>query len=519
MRHDREADTTLLNELERSSSLLRATLESTADGILVVDLEGHIVLHNRRFAELWRLPDDILQARNDEAAISWVLEQLKDPDAFLFKVRELYASPDASSYDILEFKDGRVFERYSQPQVIEGKSAGRVWSFRDVTERRLLQNQLSMSQKMEAVGRLAGGVAHDFNNLLTAIIGHAELLKDQLEEGSQAIGDVEEIERAAERATSLTRQLLAFSRRQVLQPVVLDINETVEGVRRMFERVIGEHIKLEFQLAAKGMVKADPAQLDQVLINLALNARDAMPKGGTLGVDTSDVVLDAEYVSRHPGSREGPHVRLSVWDTGFGMEQQVIERIFEPFYTTKPNGTGLGLSTVYGIVKQSGGHIAVLSEPGCGSRFTIHLPRVDEPAAKRPSPSGETASPGTETILLVEDEEIVRELSAKVLRGLGYTVLAASGGPEAFELLAKHSGKVALLLADVVMPDMSGPAVAERLTKERPGLKVLYMSGYADESMVEQGMLSRGAPFLPKPFTPQALAAKVRSVLDEGPRT
>jgi len=788
-------------DVRETLSLLNATFESTADGVLVVDLKGRIVSFNRKFTELWRIPDSVLDTKDAAQTRAFVLEQVKEPDAFLAKIDELYHRPEASSFDVLLFKDGRTFERYSQPQRIAGKTVGRVWFYRDVTERRradqiqlatyriseaahsarnlqdlfaaiheivgglmpaknfyialydpaaallsfpyfvdeydtdfpskrlgkglteyvlrtgqallatpeiheeleqrdeveligapsidwlgvplkagdrtigvlvaqtytpgvrygereknilqfvstqiamaierkrteeqLLENehryrllfqsnpeamwvydcdtlrflavndaavarygyseqeflamtvrdirpvselarfeetlhnhtggtftgfrhrrkdgtlidvdveaqpitlagaparlvlardmterrhledQLRQAQKMEAVGQLAGGIAHDFNNLLTAILGSTQLLLHATPPGDGRREDIEEIKNAGLRAAELTRQLLAFSRRQVLAPKVLDMNAVVSQMDKMLRRLIGEDVELVTQLARDlGPVSADPGQLEQVLLNLAVNARDAMPRGGRLTIETANVVLTEEYSERHHRLPPGQYVLLAVSDTGVGMDEATQKHLFEPFFTTKEvgKGTGLGLATVYGIVKQSGGYIWVYSEPGHGTTVKVYLPRV--PGAAEPLPVA-AATPelrrGSEIVLLVEDAAPVRSLARKSLESYGYTVLEAADGPAALDLAARHPRGIDILVTDVVMPGMSGRELAERLAPARPAMRVLYTSGYTDDAMVRQGVLRAGVACLQKPFVPETLARKVREVLD-----
>ena len=790
-------------DLRETLSLLNATFESTADGILVVDLAGHIVSFNRKFAELWRIPDSILETKDAPQAIAFVLEQLVDPQGFMTKVRDLYARPEASSFDVLTFQDGRIFERFSQPQLIGGKSVGRVWSFRDVTEakraeriqlatyriseaahatgtlqelfraihgivgelmpaknfyialydaaadlltfpyhvdeydndfpskrpgkglteyvlrtgepllvtpevqaelerrgqveligapsidwvgvplkigdrpigvlvaqtyapgvrygeterhilqfvstqvamaierkrteeqlheserkyrllfetnpepmwvydfetlrilavneaaitrygysepeflaltirdirpaeeqgrleqelarrsdegavpssvrhrakdgrlfevdlvarplefagrrarlvlardvtaQRQLENQLRQSQKMEAVGQLAGGIAHDFNNLLTAILGSTQLLLHATPPGDVRREDVEEIRNAGLRAAELTRQLLAFSRRQVLAPKVLELNAVVANMDKMLRRLIGDDVELATALHAEaGAVNADPGQLEQVLLNLVVNARDAMPSGGRVLIETTRLLLRDELVERRHRLPPGDYVCLAVTDSGLGMDEATQAHLFEPFFTTKEvgKGTGLGLATVYGIVKQSGGYIWVYSEPGRGTTVKVYLPRVPgslEPPLPAPEPPALRG--GSETVLLVEDAAPVRTLARRSLEGCGYRVLDAADGPSAIDLSARHAGVIDVLVTDVVMPGMSGRELAERLAPTRPEMKVLYTSGYTDDAMVRQGVLNAGVAFLQKPFVPDSLARKVRDVLD-----
>jgi CheY-like chemotaxis protein len=371
---------------------------------------------------------------------------------------------------------------------------------------------------MEAIGRLAGGIAHDFNNLLTAILGYADLALNQLSVDDPVSRDVQEIRAAGTSAASLTRQLLAFSRKQMLQPEVIDLNTIVLRLTGLLTRLLGEEVRLEWLLHKPlDRVRADPGQIEQVLLNLALNARDAMPRGGNLSIKTANVELDAAYASNHPGAAVGKQVMLAISDTGIGMDRAVQEHLFEPFYTTKElgKGTGLGLATVYGIVKQSGGSIFVYSEPQLGTTFKVFLPRAEHVAG---IPDVEPHQPlelaGGETILLVEDQPEVRAVARAILARQGYTVLEAGHGKDALQIVEHHHDDIHLLLTDVVMPAMSGRELAQRLLEQRPHVRVLYTSGYTDEAIVHHGVIEPGVAFIQKPFTTVNLLRKVREVLD-----
>jgi PAS domain S-box-containing protein len=422
----------------------------------------------------------------------------------------------------------RILESHVQPlRDSEGELLGVIGVALDITERKHLTDQLRQSQKMQAVGELAGGVAHDFNNLLMVVKGHAEMLRDRLTAAgagdgrNPALQNVAQIQQATERATGLTRQLLAFSRMQVLQPRVLDLNEVVGGMIQMVSRVIGENIELAFlPLPDLGCVKADPTQIEQVVLNLVVNARDAMPNGGRLTIETSNIELDDSYAGQHMVVEPGPYVMLTVTDTGCGMDSATQARIFEPFFTTKEQGrgTGLGLATVYGVVKQSGGYIWVYSEVGQGTTFKIYLPLVMELSDKKIQEKAPSApEPGSETILFVEDELSVRELVTEYLTARGYRVLDAPDGVKALEIATEFEGEIQLLITDVVMPHLSGRELASRVSARRPRLKVLYISGYTDDSIFRHGVLEGGMAFLQKPFNLKALAAKVREVLEGVP--
>jgi PAS domain S-box-containing protein len=423
---------------------------------------------------------------------------------------------------------GKVYDLVAWPILdAEGRMSGFVHIVKDITaevaagaEKARLEEQLRLGQRLEAVGRLAGGVAHDFNNLLSVISGNAGFALEALAPTAPVRADVLEIQDAATRAAALTRQLLAFSRRQILQPRVISLNQTVSDLEKLLRRLLGEDIQIGVHLAEDlGSVQADPGQLEQVLVNLAVNARDAMPRGGRLLIETANVELDEHYADQHVTTQPGRFVQLSVSDTGTGMPPEVLEHVFEPFFTTKEQGkgTGLGLATVYGIVKQSGGNIWVYSEPGQGTTFKIYLPRVEAPAAVDAARPAAGVATGSETVLLVEDEEGVRRIAARILRSAGYQVLSAASGPEALAIVETHAGALDLLLTDVVMPRMSGRELADRLVALRPGLRVLFASGYTDEAIVHHGVLDPGTHFIGKPFSAAELTRKVREVLDAGP--
>jgi PAS domain S-box-containing protein len=419
----------------------------------------------------------------------------------------------------VEWKGGSYTCHVEPLRTAEGELQGAICMALDITDRKQLEEQLRQAQKMEAVGRLAGGIAHDFNNLLMVIQGYADLLTERLADGDPLRRNAEQIQTASQRATSLTRQLLAFSRKQMLAPKVLNVQSVVAEMEKILRRLIGEDIQLETSSAPDlGLIKADRSQIEQVILNLAVNARDAMPEGGRLTIETANVELDK--AAAHPPAvlSPGKYVMLAVTDNGCGMDAETQAHIFEPFFTTKEKGkgTGLGLATVYGIVKQSGGYVWVYSEPGRGTSFKVYLPRIEEePAARgRDGTTDARALPrGSETVLLVEDEKGVRELAREYLELVGYTVIEAEDGHTALELAAMHVGPIQLLMTDVVMPGISGRELAGRVKAIRPDIKILFMSGYTDQAVVHHGILDTDAALLQKPFTMAALAAKLREIL------
>jgi len=640
-----------LAEAERGEalSLLTATLDSTTEGVLAVDLQGRISRFNRQFVQMWRIPEEILESRDDDRALAFVLAQLVDPEDFVARVRRLYSTPEAGSFDTLRFKDGRVFERSSLPQRLGNEVVGRVWSFRDVTDREqalaeqklamereatiarnldaalftltvgpddrvaayeyfssgaeglfgvppaelanpsfwfqrvhpddvknvvdpafqgfarlrpatiefryqtsrgiyrwhrtrffprrepdglthvdgietdvtervALEDQLRHAQKLEAVGQLAGGVAHDFNNILTAVLGYSDLLLNRLSADDPSRHAIEEIHRGGKRAASLTRQLLTFSRRSPVQPRIVDLNGAVENLLPMLERLAGEDIEFQLNLSpAIGRVRVDPSQFEQIVVNLIVNARDAMAEGGVLRLTTERVALSDLETRGMPDVSPGRFVLLRVSDTGTGIPADVMEHMFEPFYTTKEpgRGTGLGLATVYGIVRQHHGVVRARSEERKGAEFEILIP---EEAQEEPVAMGstrETPIPvGHETILLVEDDASLLALGREILVELGYTVLTAPDGPEALRIFSERKGTVDILVTDVVMPGMGGRELAARAAALKRDLRVLYVSGYTRDSTLLRGIQGLELAFLEKPYTPFFLARKIREVLD-----
>jgi two-component system, cell cycle sensor histidine kinase and response regulator CckA len=416
-------------------------------------------------------------------------------------------------------KDGREIWLNDTAVVIQGSDSHPVMEgiIVDITDRKHLETQLQQSRKMEAVGRLAGGIAHDFNNLLTIITGYTDLALSRPSVPIELRADIERIENAAARAAALVRQLLAFSRKQVLQPKTLDLNSIVVNLDKLLRRLMDDNIEMTTAVQENvGQVKADPAQIEQVIMNLVVNARDAMPQGGRILIETANVDLDSAYADDHATVKPGRYVMLAVSDTGVGMDRETVAHIFEPFYTTKESGrgTGLGLSTVYGIVKQSGGYIWVYSEPAKGSTFKVYLPRIEEPAEEMATPQLQLNSQrGSETILLVEDEEAVRDLIQTVLSEQGYDVIPSRDPQHALQIAETFTHEIHLLLTDVVMPGMGGRELATRVSTCRRGIRVLFMSGYTDNVITSGGMLEKGITFLQKPFSPAQLVQKVRDVL------
>jgi two-component system, cell cycle sensor histidine kinase and response regulator CckA len=506
--------------LQRSETGFRSVIGDAPYGIFKANLTGKLLMVNPALEKLlgYRSQDELLAVNLASGIYRHPAEYQKINDLFLqnqhFKDIEVE----------WKRKDGAFITVRCSGLTIKDENGLYIEVFaEDVTERRVLERQLRMAQKMEAVGRLSGGIAHDFNNLLGVVIGYIQVIKRTLVPGQPSYEYAEEIEKAGQRAVSLTRQLLAFSRQQVLEPVILNLNTLVSEMEKMLPRLIGEDIKLNLILdPAIGQVKADSGQIEQVVMNLAVNARDAMPDGGTLTIETENAELDAAFARENPGSVPGQYVMLAVTDTGTGMDPETQAQIFEPFFTTKgrDKGTGLGLATVYGVVKQSNGYIAVESEKDKGALFKIYLPRIEQSVAPRSeSIQAPLTVRGSETILLVEDAEPLRMLAQLFLKENGYHVLTAADGAEAQQAASQHPGPIHMLLTDVVMPGINGRVLAERLAPQHPAMKVLYMSGYTDSFIAGHGVLEEGIHLLHKPFTEEVLMRKIRELLNAGKET
>ncbi len=503
--------------LRASEHRYRELFENANDVIFSVDLNGNFTDVNQAALSLF--------GYSREEALRMNFIQVVSPEQVeiarrLLGERSIGAPRTIHELDCLT-KEGRLarFEISSRPLVEEGNVVGLQGIARDVTARRKLEAELLQAQKMEAVGRLAGGVAHDFNNLLTAITGFSDLLAMSLDPADVRRRNVDEIKKAADRAANLTRQLLAFSRKQIMQPRVLNLNDVVREIDKMVRRLIGEDVDVRADLdPVLGSIKADPGQIEQVIMNLVVNSRDAMPRGGRLLLQTSNIKLEEASENRPKITPPGNYVLFIVADSGVGMDKDIQAHMFEPFFTTKEpgKGTGLGLATVFGIVKQNGGYISVESTVGKGTAFRLYFPRVDEQPEKNVAPSelNRSSLDGNESVLLVEDDDAIRELVESVLRMRGYTVLSADRPERAVELFNQNKNTIALMLSDVIMPRTSGVELAQQLQDLKPDLKVLLISGYTDDALAHHGVLEKDLPLLPKPFTPDALAGKVREILN-----
>jgi PAS domain S-box-containing protein len=520
------AQSELLSQQQRSSESLRAAeakfrglLESAPDPMVVVNREGRIVLVNAQAEETFGYRREDLLGQPMDILVPEKLREkcLEYRTGFL---RGPQRSPIGATLEIYGLRrDGNEFPVEIKLSMLETEEG--LWgcaAIRDLTERRKLEQQFRQAQKMESIGTLAGGIAHDFNNLLTVILSYSSSLSDELPRDSRHRRAAEQVHVAAERGAALTSQMLAFSRKQVFQLRVVNLNDIIRNLLKMLQRIIGEHIEIKIALAEDlAPVKADAGQLEQVLMNLSVNARDAMPQGGRLTLETRNVELDEDFVRLHVGSAPGPHTLLTVSDTGMGMDAAVLARIFEPFFTTKGpgHGTGLGLAMVYGVVKQSGGYIGPSSEVGKGTTFKIYLPQVSETAenavSKKPQ---QHRKQGSETILLVEDDAAVRDLVSAMLTAQGYTVLVSQQPQDVGTICERHSGRIHLLITDMVLPGISGREIAKRVGTLRPDAKVLFMSGYTDEALANSHGFDGKFEFLQKPFSSVTLTSKVREVLD-----
>jgi PAS domain S-box-containing protein len=512
-------------ELRKKEYWLSESQRASRIGTYTMDIATGILISSATLDEIFGIGPEYSRTVDGWAALVYSEDRQEMMDYFHHEVVERQ-QPFDREHRIVRPSDGQIRWVHARGELIrnaKGELATLAGTTQDITERKRLEEQLLQAQKMESVGQLAGGVAHDFNNLLTVINGYCDLLLEGMETTNPLKEQLNEIRGAGQRAAALTQQLLAFSRRQVMRPQVLDLNGFLRETERLLRRLIGEDVDLATVLdAALGKVKADPGQINQVILNLAVNGRDAMPGGGRLTIETANVDIDAKSAAVQAGSRAGRYVRLSVSDTGAGMDAETRRHLFEPFFTTKPagQGTGLGLSSVYGIVQQSDGWISVYSEPGQGTQFHVYLPRLEDDGEAAAAPvENPAAAFGTETILVTEDQDNVRRLVSRMLRGFGYHVLEAANGGEALAAAAAHAGTIHLLITDVVMPEMSGGELGAELKRQRPEIRVLYMSGYSGNAIARRGLLEEGVAFIEKPFTAALLAGKVRDTLGSAPAT
>lgn len=499
--------------LAQSEQDYRGLFDNAHDALLIFSPEDEVIIDvNKRACEIYGF--------SKSEFIGMSLESItKDVPNGKKHIKRTVESEEFQGFETVQFrKDGGEIYLEINSALVNYKGRKVLLSInRDITARKLLEEQFRQSQKMDAVGRLAGGIAHDFNNLLTAIIGYSQLALRSVDRDTPLLNNFVEIEKAGKRAATLTNKLLAFSRKQVIQPKILNLNHVITDIEKMLARLIGENIEIILSLCDPlWLVKVDMGQIEQVLVNLVVNARDAMPNGGRLIIETSNVTLDENYARQHLGVEPGDYTMLSVNDIGIGMDDYTLSHIFEPFFTTKEagKGTGLGLSTVYGIVKQNAGHIWVYSEPNLGTAFKVYFPRIKDGVESNAQVEPVDSAKGKETILVVEDEDSVRNLVRQILLSKGYTVLEASNGVDALLLLEQQSQPVHVIITDVIMPFMSGREFADKATDKNKDMKVLFMSGYTDDAIMPHGVLDPGVAFIQKPFTTASLALKVRDLLD-----
>jgi len=516
-RAEKETKKLMEQALVESELKYRELVDEVNDGYYITDKEGVMTFVNSALTKIlgYKHPEELIGRNFMELLSPDMAQEVK---AYYRNLMEGKKVEEFSISKIIRPDGKEVYlEVKPVPTHKDSKIAGSKGIIRDITERKQLEQQLRQSQKMEAVGRLAGGIAHDFNNLLTVIIGYSQIIHNRLPEDDPLRKDAEEVRKSAMRAASLTKQLLAFSRKQVLQPKKMNLNNVVTETEKMLGRVIGENIELVTVTSPMlGSVMADPGQIEQVIMNLVVNARDAMEEGGKLTIETTNVILDENYARLNPGAKPGHYAMLAVTDSGSGMDNETLSHLFEPFFTTKApgKGTGLGLSTVYGIIKQSGGYISAYSEVNKGTSFKVYLPLVSgTPQAAEANKTGKIVYKPSETILLAEDEETVRTLAVRILSDQGYMVLETGDPLQAIQIMQNHKGKIDLVITDIIMPGMTGLGLVQRIQITHPDVKVLYISGYTDTAMLHQGVLESDTAFLQKPFTPQALLKKVREVI------
>ncbi len=515
---EREERKRIEDALRANLALYTTLIESLKMGVLVENDAHHVLNVNKVFCEMFALDDPHhLVGKNCSEIFEAAKPVFVSPKNFVKKIGERQSNGKAVTGEELLMLNKNILERDYIPIMIGEQQLGHLWLYRDVTERRHLEEQFQHSQKMDAIGQLAGGIAHDFNNLLTIIIGFSSILMSRFPADDPARQEIEEIEKAGRRAAALTGQLLAFSRKQVMRLEELDVNTIIAEMEKMLCRIIGEDIELITVLEPElARVKVDHGQMGQVIMNLAVNARDALPQGGKLLITTSTVELDEGYALSHAEVKPGQYVLLTVSDNGMGMSKPTQERIFEPFFTTKEpgKGTGLGLSTVYGIIKQSNGHIWVYSEEGHGTTFKIYLPSSTITERSGASEKTKSSPRGSETILLVEDEDALRNLARRVLEINGYRVIEASNGQEAIEVCEQQTGQIDLVVTDIIMPKMGGVELVNHMKTSCPGIKILFITGYTDNTLIHNGNLEQGFTLLQKPFSPDSLVRKVREVLN-----